>query len=472
MQINAHFFNGRINFAKSRVFHNITHSIRQIDHLYPSISNKFKKIGLLTSSLELEKNRQLIPHLLDEIRIDLAKYDSHLRSIRSDLPNLPVVFKVESLKENLIQDFKIREKGYTLLCEMYEIVKGFARSGSISQDEMTRLTELVSNLKALAPEAKIQILTLKPNKFVGCLLGAAIGDALGMPVEFMTRDQIKNEYGSVIDFYEKPNRRLKAGMWTDDTALTLATLESVLENKGINPKDLASKLGRIFQIERYRGYGRATKTALKRISKGYSWKESGTEGMEALGSGATMRISPVALFSALNLEELKRNCVMASQITHKHPEAISGSLAVGFIISRAITESLNLKTILNEVREFIGPSQLAGRLVKVQRLLEGKVEISEALKKLGLSGSTLETVPSALYIFLRMPKDFEQALIAAVSAGGDADTRATILGAISGAYNGIESIPVRWRDKVEKSLEITELALKLFELVRSRAHQP
>lgn len=306
-------------------------------------------------------------------------------------------------------------------------------------------------------------IALKANKFSGGIVGGGIGDALGMAVEFMTPEQILAKFGVVRDFLPKPNKQLKAGQWTDDTLLNLDTLESIIINKAVIPSDIANRFVHSFQAQRQRGFGKSTKTAITRLTKGHNWKASGATDEFSAGNGAAMRIAPVALFNCLDLSKLKRNVEMVSQITHRHPEAIAGSQAIALFIAKAATGGLNPETIINEAIEFIGPSKMSEKLLEVEETLEGRaLDFAAGLQKLGTSGYVLETVASAVYAFLSFSDDFEQMLIKVVSAGGDADTIGSIAGAISGTYNGLEKIPQRWRTTLEQSTRIENLSHKLF----------
>ena len=306
------------------------------------------------------------------------------------------------------------------------------------------------------------------NRYRGCLIGAAIGDALGMPTENMTRRQILDKFGGRVDkFYPKPNRRLAAGQWTDDTLLTRATVNSLVERKALVPSDLAHKFKLAFQQEPAggRGFGTTTKTALSRLLKNLSWKEAGAEGEFTAGNGAAMRIAPIALFSYGNLEQLRRNVSMVAGITHKNQEAINGGLAVAYTIAQIINNTFEQNRIMNETVVFLGPSKLSSTLTRVIEILGRPAgDFDNDLAEIGTSGSVLETVGSSFYIFLRNIESFESALITSASCGGDTDTIASIVGAISGAYHGDNAIPNSWINGVEAGDDILNKAEALYRL--------
>lgn len=311
--------------------------------------------------------------------------------------------------------------------------------------------------------SKIRDISIQ-SRFRGCMLGSAIGDALGMPSENMTRAQIINKFGDRIDrFYPKPNRGLKAGQWTDDTLLSLATVDSLIEEGAFAPHKIAKRMSVAFKKEKSRGFGRSTKIALRRLNEGYHWQGSGITEKSSAGNGAAMRIYPIALSSYGNLKILKDNCEMVSSITHKNPEAINGALAVAFVISSILNSKFNRAKIIPNIIDFIGPSKVSEKLLIVQNILNDRTySLEKGLERIGTFGSVFETVPSSLYVFLHSFDSFEEALISSVSYGGDTDTIGAIVGAMSGTYHGDDVIPKLWKDGVEDGEIIKSKADKLF----------
>lgn len=297
------------------------------------------------------------------------------------------------------------------------------------------------------------------QRFRGCLLGSAIGDALGMPAEGMIR-------GARIDrFYSHPKGKLRAGQVTDDTILTQATVDSLIRRRSLDPADIALNLGRAFKKNKDlgRGFGQATITALTRILKRRPWNMVGDN--NSLGNGAAMRIAPIALFSYANLEQLKRNVELVAMITHKQPEAINGSLSVAYITAKIINSTFEQNIILRETAGYIGDdSEMANKLRQVGDLLTQDLSPSVALSQIGTSGIVFESVGSSIYLFLRFIDSFENVLVEAASCGGDTDTIASMVGAMSGAYHGEAAIPKHWGKEVEGAREILRKADKLYSL--------
>jgi ADP-ribosylglycohydrolase len=301
--------------------------------------------------------------------------------------------------------------------------------------------------------------------FQGCLLGLAIGDALGMPVEGMRASAIRSNFGRIRDFRDAPWRMLHAGQWTDDTKMMLCHARSIVETGAVDVDDTAREFIAWFESNDWRGIGGATYASMKRLIDGVPPGESGEKGDLAAGNGVAMRIAPVGLIDCLNLERLREDTRKVAVITHDNPEAVAGGQAVAYAVARAARGDLEHATLIDETIDFIGPCRVAERLELAARFLTAGMDIAEALARLGTGGHVVETVASAFFCFLFTPVDFEQTVSRAVEGGMDSDTTAAIAGAISGAYNGLQAIPERWREGVEAAGEILGLAEKIYDLV-------
>lgn len=298
------------------------------------------------------------------------------------------------------------------------------------------------------------------NRYRGCLVGAAIGNALGMPFVGKTCSE------EITSFHPHPDGKLKAGQVTNDILLSQATVHSLLKVKGLNPANIASNLGLAFTRNPGRGFGSTTITALTRLGRGKAWNTCGATGLYAAGSGPASRIAPIALFSYANLDQLRRNVEIVSMITHNNQEAINGSLVVAYIIARIINTTFDQKSILQETTEFIGASsKMAQKLHRVEELLtQPELQLETALSQIGTSGSVFDAVGSSVYIFLRHVGSFETAVVKAASCGGDAATIAGIVGALSGTYHGDEAIKTAWKTSVEHGKKILTDADRLYNL--------
>jgi len=310
-------------------------------------------------------------------------------------------------------------------------------------------------------------LNADPSKFEGCLLGLAIGDALGMPFEGWRPPWILSKLGrKVDDFHPCVDRGLRAGQWTDDTKMALALARSIIRSGGrFDPADAARAYLEWFESGDLRGIGRSTADSVLRLKGGFSWDRSGSTGEMAAGNGTAMRAAPIGLLNCNNMEKLLEDSAADASITHNNPEAVAGSRAVNFFVARGVCHADTREakpSLIAECVKFIGPCKVAERLNRAAELLKENMATSTAVQTLGTGGYVVETVASAVFCFLKTPGDFETTVISAVMGGGDTDTTGAVAGAISGAWNGTWGIPRKWIERVEDSEEIRSVAGRLF----------
>lgn len=306
------------------------------------------------------------------------------------------------------------------------------------------------------------------QRYVGCMLGVAVGDALGQPIEAFPPERLVAEFGEIRDFLPGDPRLplpLGPGQWTDDTQMTLDILRSVIRCRAVDPADIAREFVLDHEQQGIRFSGFTVTYSLKRLRRGVPWDRSGLTDEKSAGNGAAMRIAPVGLLDCRRLDRLHEDVRLASVITHRHPEAVKGAEAVAYLVARGAAGSLSPATAVDEAIAFVGDCRVSENLSQVGAVLKDGVEVDEALRRLGTSGYVVHTVAAAVYCFVRTPFDFERSLINAVMGGNDADTTAAVTGAISGAFNGEHAIPERWRNEVERGPEIKALALQLCSIV-------
>jgi len=304
-----------------------------------------------------------------------------------------------------------------------------------------------------------------PDRFKGTLLGCAVGDALGAPVEGLPPEAIKQRYGRVTDFIDE---RFGAGRVTDDTQMTVALAQSIIDYGRFEMDHAAFKFGRWLEFsdagtKEARGIGIACAAACRKLLQGATPLESG---VASAGCGAAMRAGPVGLRYFDDLEMLKEAALGQALITHTDPEALAGSAAVAFAVSCGIRDEgrLDRGPLAKKTAEFVS-SVSAGMAEKIAGLadyLDATPE--EGFAFTGTGGYVMETVPGALFAFLRSPYDFEETVVTAVNAGGDTDSLGAIAGAVSGSFNGMARIPARWKDNVEGKGYLERLATRLYTL--------
>ncbi len=296
------------------------------------------------------------------------------------------------------------------------------------------------------------------SRYRGCLLGLAVGDALGGPVEFMTTEQIIAKRG-------KPVREMIGGGWlklrpgetTDDTAMARALAESLVAMGGFDAADVAGRYVR-WMHSKPPDIGNITRLALRGWVAGLNVPNAALgahrqTGGKSAGNGTIMRCAPIALRYA----DDERRLIDASRdealITHFDSQAWTASVAVSLLIAR-ILHGMPFPAAIKDVA------------YRIRRIPKSAAEVAEVLEKIrgniagGLlptSGYVIDTLRIAVWALLGNDS-FEEAVVAAVNLGGDADTQGVVTGALAGALYGVEAIPGRWLDSLVGRDELGALA--------------
>jgi len=297
-------------------------------------------------------------------------------------------------------------------------------------------------------------------KYIGGMIGSALGDAIG---EIAYRYPERRLLCAQID-------RLPKLSYTDDTAMAIGLAESIKKMGRIDQKDLGETFQRNYAREPWRGYAQGPPTLFALVARsGISYPEAACTlfgGSGSLGNGAAMRIVPVGLFFH-NSPQLSEQACASAEVTHAHPVGMDGAAVQALAVARAVAldpkETFPLESFIRELIEFARTPEIREKLVLIQRLMAEEAPLAEAADRLGRTIAVHESMPFAIYSFLRHPKSFEECLLGAVLHGGDRDTLGAMACAISGAYLGIGAIPSAWQGKLENRAYIEDLAKALAE---------
>ncbi len=285
---------------------------------------------------------------------------------------------------------------------------------------------------------KMEVERLK--RFQGCLVGVAVGDALGMPVEGQLREQIRRQYGvlrEMVDGYRP------AGNITDDTMQTLCLAESIAELGEFNPDDAAMRLLEWYRTDPF-GIGNHTAQVMMRVDRGMDWRKAVME-VERVnapwtaGNGSLMRCSPIALRYCRDISMLLDYSRESSTLTHANPLCQDACAFFNAVLSRVLL-GWDKKDALSFAMELLAHASHE-ILDRVQDMLHKSAD------EIPTSGFVLDTLECALWAWWHHD-DFEEALVTVVNLGGDTDTNAAVAGALLGAQFGLDAIPQRWREKV------------------------
>jgi ADP-ribosylglycohydrolase len=290
------------------------------------------------------------------------------------------------------------------------------------------------------------------------LLGTAIGDALGVPFETKLANYELLVAWDGETFLGSEHHNLKPGQYSDDTQMSLMVAESLIENHGFNPDDLAERYVDWITSGRARGYGKTTMLAIQNLLNGKHWSESGIAG--SYGNGTAMRAAPFGVYFRNDLQSLVSICKMDSAITHASDEAEAGSIAIGLAAAYAVNREKD--GLLDELWRILPDSKVKSIIYSLDSLIDSPyITPEQALRVIGTKADVRQTVPAALYCFLKF-QTYGEAIEAAIRAGGDTDTTAAIVGALFGARDGTMDIQGSWISGVEESSRLIELDSQLY----------
>ena len=225
-----------------------------------------------------------------------------------------------------------------------------------------------------------------------------------------------------------------------------------------------------------RGKGEAATRAVVRLQAGVPWNASGED---SAGNGAAMRAAPIGLLRWNDLGRLRDEAMLSALPTHREPMAVAGAVAMAAATAWLLTQGDDWtpEELVAAVQRAIAgietkpqperrdPSSLStlhDRIGEIPRLLGRPPR--EALGYLYGGAFVLESLPSALYCFLRSPNDVEQTLLLAANAGYDTDTIAAMAGTLGGALGGVKALPKRLLPELEYRDELTALGVALHRL--------
>jgi ADP-ribosyl-[dinitrogen reductase] hydrolase len=315
------------------------------------------------------------------------------------------------------------------------------------------------------------------DRFVGALLGGAVGDALGSFCEGWPRARIL-EVEHLLERYRdllRDGEVVRAGgAYTDDTQQALVLVESLLACGRVDPGDVAGRLLVMWNAGELYGYGRAFQTTLERLAQGVPWQQAASTDMSS--NGAVMKIAPIGLWHWQRASRLDADAVAVSHVTHKDPRAVAPAVAIAQVVRYlAAGGAPDADEVVALAERSAGAVHAdTGRLLgQVRRLLElapdaayaELLQMPERRIRAGGQGIPSEapaTAAVALEAFLRTPGEFEATVHRALTCGGDVDTFAAVAGNLSGAYNGAQAIPAHLREGLPAADRIARLARDLY----------
>lgn len=325
------------------------------------------------------------------------------------------------------------------------------------------------------------------ERIEGCILGLAIGDALGFPTEFRRREAIVASFppDGVTDFVALHDPRWPArplimgrahppGTYSDDTQMTIAVAEAILAcDRYADLDTLMNEMGARFVAwsradDNDRAPGNACMTGAQNLARGAPWRKAGVP--DSKGCGSAMRVAPIGCAFVHDRARLLEVARASSVLTHGHDAGVEGAAAGALLVAMAL-EGASPDAMLDAVVRECAPRSrdFAACLAKLPGLLAAPPEIALSSRGLGEAWVAEEAIACALYCFLRTPHDYRATVLTAANTDGDSDSIACIAGSISGAFNGASPIPSEWRERVENAGRLRALAADLAAYAERRA---
>lgn len=304
------------------------------------------------------------------------------------------------------------------------------------------------------------------------IIGFAIGDALGVPAEFKSREELKRY--PITDMIGDGTYNVPAGTWSDDTSMTLATMDSLISTNNINVNDMAAKFLDWFRNANYTAtnecfdIGRTTLQALARyeLELDNASNCGGTNEFDN-GNGSLMRILPIAYYIYYhNIEdeqEIYNIVKQVSSITHAHEVSILGC----YIYVRFALELLNGKDKVEaykNIKELDYCMFSSTTIDKYSRILKDNIQNIEE-QNISSSGYVVSTLEATLWLFLNS-NDYNDTILKSVNLGEDTDTVAACTGGLLGIYYGIDNIKNTWKQTLKRYDYITNLCDKFDKTIR------
>lgn len=306
----------------------------------------------------------------------------------------------------------------------------------------------------------------------GCLIGSAIGDAMGMPASFMSPEKIKRIYGRIDGFLppdkeQIPHGNLAEGKITDDTEESLIISEVLIQ---------AGKFDQTLFIEKMKHWaingdmlnstiiGPSTRRFLEAIINDADPRETGKIGDT---NGGAMRVAPIGIFYHGDVPKTIQAALESGEVSHGSKPGLASTVAIAAAISTAVAGNCTPGEVLEaalqgaEAGEQVGfdipaPS-VAARIHLAKRIVdEHQGESVDALsyrlyQVIGASMKSYESIPLSLGVFYAAAGRFEDGLLAAINTGDDADTNGAIVGALCGAFSGVDAIQPEWIIKLRET---------------------
>ncbi|XP_072890651.1 ADP-ribosylhydrolase ARH3 [Hemitrygon akajei] len=336
------------------------------------------------------------------------------------------------------------------------------------------------------------------SRFCGAMAGALLGDCIGG--EFEGKELVRmQDVIDIVQALEEERHEEGSLAYSDDTAMTRCVAQSLISKQDFDEVDMAKRFAEEYKVQPHRGYGSGVVRVFKKLlspncNDVFKPAREQFKGKGSYGNGGAMRIAPIAL-AYPDIHDVIKFAKKNAEVTHASSLGYNGAILQALAVHHALQGELKEDKYLDHL---IGEMQLieddeksrsdakefqdfpfCSRLRKMKEFLSRtNVSKEEVIRELGNGIAAFESVPTAIYSFLRcinpdpeIPEKYnglERTIIYSISLGGDTDTIATMAGAIAGAYYGKDHIQQSWQRSCEAYKEADYFGEKLCEIYCSR----
>ena len=299
------------------------------------------------------------------------------------------------------------------------------------------------------------------SRFLGCLTGLAVGDAVGTTLEFKPPGSFK----PIADMIGGGPFHLKPGQWTDDTSMALCLAASLLEKKSFDPIDqlerylkwyetgYMSSTGRCFDI------GNTVRGALDRFKRTRA-PYCGSTDPRSAGNGSLMRLAPVPMFFLGDTRQAIERCADSSRTTHGAEAAMDACRYFGALILGALAGTDKAQLLAPRFSPLPGCWEAHPLTAEIDEIAASSFRRKQPPEIRG-TGHVVRSLEAALWAF-HHSTSFEEGCLLAVNLGDDADTTGAVYGQLAGAVYGLQGIPPKWVERLAQSEMIIAMAEELF----------
>lgn len=329
--------------------------------------------------------------------------------------------------------------------------------------EIERLLEQKNEILASMEKFSIDSSSNINEKMKAGILGFAVGDALGVPIEFTNRENLQKY--PVTEMTGFGTYKVPEGTWSDDTSLMLATMDSIREIKDIFFEDIMSKFAEWVNNSKYTAtnelfdIGISTKNAINNYIDGNDAMNCGMKGVRDNGNGSLMRILPFVYylyFHDFNEDEKTLLINYASSLTHAHEISKLGCNIYTDYVTLLLNGVDKIKALELLKNNNYSKYYSKGAIKEYNRILKGDL-VECTIDEIKSTGYIVDSLEASLWCTMTND-NYEDAVITAINLGDDTDTIGAITGAINAIIYGIESIPERWLEKLKKKDYIKSLS--------------